>query len=110
MIGMTVFWWFARTLNLVMVLAGGFRRNVVWGTQNESKSSTTSKSEKNALQVLGPSWADLGSFWAPTWGRKKRFRVEKLSTRAKSSFSTKVRFHNASCSELGQVGHQKGRK
>ena len=31
MIGRTVFWWFARTLNLVLVLAGGFRKKRGFG-------------------------------------------------------------------------------
>ena len=51
--------------------------------------------------VLEPSWADLGSFWAPSWGQKNHFRIGKRSTGAKSTFLTKIGFRNASWSELG---------
>ena len=61
-----------------------------------------SKAKKMLFKsVLEPSWADLGSFWAPSWGQKNHFRIGKRSTGAKSTFLTKIGFRNASWSELG---------
>ena len=60
--------------------------------------------------VLEPSWADLGSFWAPSWGQKNHFRIGKRSTGAKSTFLTKIGFRNASWSELGPTWTPRGPK
>ena len=46
--------------------------------------------------VLEPSWADLGPFWAPSWGPKSSFRIGKRSMGAKSAFLTKISFQDAS--------------
>ena len=36
--------------------------------------------------VLEPSWADLGSFWGPSWGRRMGFRLGETAFREKSRF------------------------
>ena len=74
---------------------------------HQNRSKTAPKTSQNPRRfsraikalfksVLEPSWADLGPFWAPSWGPKSSFRIGKRSMGAKSAFLTKIGFRDAS--------------
>ena len=60
--------------------------------------------------VLEPSWVDLGPFWRPSWGQKRRFRIGKRSTSEKITFLMWIGFQNAFWNELGPSWLPKGPK
>ena len=56
-------------------------------TQNETKFKTIFKSEKLLFKsLLGPSWADLGAFWRPSWAPIWRSRTRGRVFGEKSRF------------------------
>ena len=68
-----------RTYHVFGVPFGGPKSTKI-DTQNASNFKTIFKSQKIVFKsLLGPSWADLAPFWAPSWGSKNRCGIGRRS-------------------------------
>ena len=78
-----------------------------------SETSQNSRSFPSANKLLfksllEPSWADLGSFWVPSWGPKKRSGIRTCNVWWKLTFLMKISFRNASRTKLDSTWPPKG--